>query len=235
MFSVFLSSRAVPATPGECLGASAQISPEACGLRVIFQRAASPSKFHEATSGFAARYSPTISQPPACRPRGHPGPASAGHLTVWRRGAALPYYSAIHRGGLLSSTRNTPLARRTKMRLRRWPDDGRSGSGNPPRWRAISWADGRSAGRRRICASAGRCACGAFFDLTPRASRIAPRPDMLRRNPLTPRCRSADVLWECDVADCTRSKHDSRNFRDVTFCRRVRRGRRDRSRNSFGT
>ncbi len=49
-----------------------------------------------------------------------------------------------------------------------------------------------------------------------------------------PRCRSAEVLWESDVADCTRSDHDSRNVRDVTFCRRVRRGRRDRSMDSLG-
>jgi len=34
----------------------------------------------------------------------------------------------------------------------------------------------------RISASADRSACGAFFDLTPRAGRIAPRPDVLRRS-----------------------------------------------------
>ncbi len=61
---------------------------------------------------------------------------------------------------------------------------------------------------------------------------------MLRHNPLNvpgvDRLRSFRVL-ECDVAACTRSDHDSHNVRDVTFCRRGRRGRRDRSRNSFGT
>jgi hypothetical protein len=43
VFSIFRSSRAVPATPGERLGASAEHLPEAYGLRAGFRRSASPS------------------------------------------------------------------------------------------------------------------------------------------------------------------------------------------------
>jgi hypothetical protein len=76
------------------------------------------------------------------------------------------------------SWRPSPIGRprlglRAEMHLRREPDDVRSGSG-PARAGAPSVGRPGDARRQwRISASAVRCACSAFFDLTLRAGRIA--------------------------------------------------------------
>ena len=111
MFSAFLSRRAVPATPEERGGASAEHLPAACCLRPITRGSASPVPYG-ATSGFAARYGPSL------RSR-----RLASHPTYWSRfcwmprditqGTALPYCSAFHRGGLLSSHKERAASRRT--------------------------------------------------------------------------------------------------------------------------
>ena len=117
MFNVSLLPRAVPATPGERLGASAVPLPETCGLRVVFRRSASPpqlTRLHlgslRATArGFAAGGLPTDRQP---------GPASAGYLTTSRRGPRYPTAQRFIGVGSSHPTRYTPLARRTKTPLR---------------------------------------------------------------------------------------------------------------------
>ena len=125
MFSMFLSSRAVPATPGERLGASAERLPEPCGLRIILRCSASPLKFtrlhlsllRATARDFAAGGLPT--------PR-HTGPASAGCLAASRRGPRYPIAQRFIGVGSFHPTRNTPLSRRTKTRLTgngRRPDD----------------------------------------------------------------------------------------------------------------
>ena len=62
-----------------------------------------------------------------------------------------------------------------KMRFRRWPDDGRSGSGwpNASAPSVGHWGLPERLGRNG--AFAGGRASSAFFDLSPRAGRIAPR------------------------------------------------------------
>jgi hypothetical protein len=119
VFSMFLSSRAVPATPGECLGALAERLPETCGLRNSLRCSASPFLVHEATSEFAARYGPRLrsrrsADQPTCRSRFYWRPRD---LT---QGTALPYCSAIHRGGLLSSHKEHAASRRTRLTLSAW-------------------------------------------------------------------------------------------------------------------
>jgi hypothetical protein len=117
VFSMFLSSRAVPATPGERLGASAEHFPETCGLHVDLRRSASPLKLTRLHLGslratardFAASGLPTD---------WHSGPASAGHLTTSRRGPRYPIAQRFIGVGSSHPTRNTPLSRRTKSHLR---------------------------------------------------------------------------------------------------------------------
>jgi hypothetical protein len=117
VFSMFLSSRAVPATPGERLGASAEPFPETCGLHVDLRRSASPLKLTRLHLGslratardFAASGLPTDR---------HSGPASAGHLTTSRRGPRYPIAQRFIGVGSSHPTRNTPLSRRTKSHLR---------------------------------------------------------------------------------------------------------------------
>jgi hypothetical protein len=117
VFSAYLSSRAVPATPGERLGASAEHLPETCGLRAAFRHSASPteltrlhlSSLRATARDFVAGGLPTSR---------HPGPASAGRLTASRRG---PHYSTAQQFvevGSFHPTRYAPLARRTKTRFR---------------------------------------------------------------------------------------------------------------------
>jgi len=116
VFSMFLSSRAVPATPGERLGASAERLPEPCGLRIILRCSASPLKFtrlhlsllRATARDFAAGGLPT--------PR-HTGPASAGCLAASRRGPRYPIAQRFIGVGSFHPTRNTPLSRRTKTHL----------------------------------------------------------------------------------------------------------------------
>jgi hypothetical protein len=112
VFSAFRSSRAVPATPEERLGASAEHLPEACGLRPLCRGSAS-SLSYEATSGFAARYGPRFR---SCRIaiRQYSGSASAGHLTVSRREPRYPTAERFIGVGSFQPTRNAPLSRRTQ-------------------------------------------------------------------------------------------------------------------------
>jgi len=116
VFNVFRSSRAVPATPEERLGASTEHLPEACCLRQIIRGSASPVPYG-ATSGFAVRYSPRLRNR---RPAGrrYAGPASAGRLTTSRRGPRYPIAQRLIGVGSFHPTRNTPLSRRTIMRVR---------------------------------------------------------------------------------------------------------------------
>ena len=108
MFSMFLSSRAVPATPGERLGASTEHLPETCSLRAILRRSASPpwltrlrlSSLRATARGFAAGGLPTSR---------HAGPASAGHLATSRRGPRFPTAQRFIGVGSFHPTRNTPL------------------------------------------------------------------------------------------------------------------------------
>jgi hypothetical protein len=102
VFSMFLSSRAVPATPGERLGASAEFFPDACGLRVIFRRSASPSELTRLHLGSLRATAREFAA------AGLPATTACWSRFCWTphgitQGTALPYYSAIHRGGLLSS------------------------------------------------------------------------------------------------------------------------------------
>jgi len=108
VFSMFLSSRAVPATPGERLGASTEHLPETCSLRAILRRSASPpwltrlrlSSLRATARGFAAGGLPTSR---------HAGPASAGHLATSRRGPRFPTAQRFIGVGSFHPTRNTPL------------------------------------------------------------------------------------------------------------------------------
>lgn len=116
MFSVLRSPRAVPATPEERLGASAEHLPEACCLRPLCRGSASPCS-HEATSEFATRYGPRLRNHPLASGR-HTGPASAGHLTTSRRGPSYPIAQRFIGVGSFHPTRNTPLSRRTQSSVR---------------------------------------------------------------------------------------------------------------------
>jgi hypothetical protein len=93
---------------------------------------------------------------------------------MWLAGPSAPEHIASWRLGL----------RPENCASGDWPDDARSGSGRSARRRPISWATGLFACLWRISASAARSAFSTVFELTQRAGRIAPRADMLRRNPL---------------------------------------------------
>ena len=99
-FNAFLSLRAVSATPGERDGASVELLPIPCCLRPIWRGSASPFLVTRLRlSSLRAR--PADSQLRDCVPE-HPGPASAGHLAVPRRGLRYPFRSTILRDELLS-------------------------------------------------------------------------------------------------------------------------------------
>ena len=69
MFNAFLSPRAVPATPEERLGASAEHLPEACCLRPVCRGSASPCS----SRGYIwvrCALRPVASQPVGLPPRG---------------------------------------------------------------------------------------------------------------------------------------------------------------------
>jgi len=74
-----------------------------------FERLGLPGSVTGLHLGFAVRYGPSLyisaSQSAACPAGRHiPGPAFlAGRLATSRRGPRLPYCSAVHRDGLLSS------------------------------------------------------------------------------------------------------------------------------------
>ena len=109
---------------------------------------------------------------------------------------------------------------RGKMHLRRWPDDGRSGSGPvaPAPNQLGRWAIRRPVANQRLRGSE---RLGAFFDLTLRAGRIAPRPDgsdavgpANHRPPQAPKvpgagtqyCAArAELSWKLGVGSCLES------------------------------
>jgi len=124
VFDVFLSSRAVPATPGERLGALAEHLPETCDLRRGFRGSTSPIRLTRLHLGLLRVTARDFAAGglPANR---HPGPASAGYLTASRRGPRYPTAQRFIGVGSFHPTRNTPLSRRTKPRPPARPDDAR--------------------------------------------------------------------------------------------------------------
>ena len=107
MFNAFLSSRAVPATPEERVGASAEHLPDASRLRPLCRGSASSCTL-EATSEFAPRYGPRF-RSRRIATRQHPGSASAGLLTVSRREPGYPIAQRFIGVGSFHPTRNAPL------------------------------------------------------------------------------------------------------------------------------
>ena len=75
-----------------------------------------------------------------------------------------------------------PRLTRGKMPLRREPDDGRSGLGHPDAGANQLGQGNPRGGDESAPPRVG--ALRAFFELTVHAGRIAPWPDVLRRNPL---------------------------------------------------
>ena len=132
MFNAFRSSRAVPATPEERVGASAEHLPDACCLRPLCRGSASSCTL-EATSEFASRYGPRLRNRRIAS-RQHPGSASAGPLTASRREPGYPMAQRLIGVGSFHPTRNAPLSRRTQSRIRRLSGSLRFG--------ASSWSVG---------------------------------------------------------------------------------------------
>ena len=107
VFSACRSPRAVPATPEESLGASAEHLPETCSLRPV-NRGSASSILYGATSGFAARYGPWFRSRSSADAR-HAGPASTGCLAASRRGPRYPLAQRFVGVGSFHPTRHTLL------------------------------------------------------------------------------------------------------------------------------
>ena len=126
VFSACRSPRAVPATPEESLGASAEHLPETCSLRPV-NRGSASSILYGATSGFAARYGPWFRSRSSADAR-HAGPASTGCLAASRRGPRYPLAQRFVGVGSFHPTRHTLLhgAHSLQLSVRRgWRTAGR--------------------------------------------------------------------------------------------------------------
>ena len=174
VFSACRSPRAVPATPEESLGASAEHLPETCSLRPV-NRGSASSILYGATSGFAARYGPWFRSRSSADAR-HAGPASTGCLAASRRGPRYPLAQRFVGVGSFHPTRHTLLhgAHSRELSIRRgWRTAGRparrAGAGAPAARFPARWGGGAT--RRDKCFLAPRTG-GAAGRQDPRSSQL---------------------------------------------------------------
>ena len=145
VFSACRSPRAVPATPEESLGASAEHLPETCSLRPV-NRGSASSILYGATSGFAARYGPWFRSRSSADAR-HAGPASTGCLAASRRGPRYPLAQRFVGVGSFHPTRHTLLhgAHSLELRLDAGPGARQPHPSPPPHRAGVRGGDSGSA------------------------------------------------------------------------------------------